>query len=145
MTLVEQKVKVGVRVIISRPRPNGALGSRIERVSTVTAVRPRSFDAGGLCFRMDGREWGGHNRVRLLCAEEEDNSNGSLPNDPEASGLERAERAREDAILAFLLSARHEKDWLKLGLQELRRIAALHGITSARGQALQASNGNAQE
>jgi len=41
-------------------------------------------------------------------------------------------RAKEDATLAFLLSSRHEMDWLNLGLDELRRIAALHGFT-ARG------------
>jgi hypothetical protein len=145
MAIEELKVNAGDRVVISRPRPNGALGARIERTSTVTAVRSKSFDAGGLCFRMDGREWGGHNRARMLTQGEESVSDGSLANDPDSSGIERAERAKEDAILAFLLSARNEKDWLKLGLHELRRIAALHGIPSARTEAVQVSNINPRE
>jgi hypothetical protein len=144
MALEEEEVKVGGRVIISRPRPNGTLGARIERFSTVSAVRPKSFDAGGLCFRMDGREWGGHNRARFPSAEE-GISDGSLTNDPEASHHERADRAREDAILAFLLSGQHEKDWLKLGIHELRRIAALHGIPSARAKVFHAPTSNAHK
>ena len=49
----------------------------------------------------------------------------------------RAERAKEDAVLAFLLSSRHETEWLKLGLEELRRIAALHGIMAMRVDTLE--------
>ncbi|MGD0627706.1 MAG: hypothetical protein ABR987_00040 [Terracidiphilus sp.] len=134
----ELNVKVGDRVIISRPRSAGSFAASIDRYSTVSAVRTRSFDAGGLCFRNDGREWGGHNRVRLVAPEEAESNDGSLTGD--ASGLERAERAREDAILAFLLSSRHEKEWLKLGLHELRRIAALHGITSTKKETLKAAS-----
>jgi hypothetical protein len=37
-------------------------------------------------------------------------------------------------VLAFLLSSRPEKEWLKLGIIELRRIAALHGIMARRTQ-----------
>ncbi len=125
----ELSVKVGDRVIISRPRAAGSFAADFDRFSTVSAVRPKSFDAGGLCFRNDGREWGGHNRVRLIAPEEVE-GDARLP--AGASGLDRAERAREDVMLAFLLSSRHEKEWLKLGLHELRRIAALHGIASAR-------------
>jgi hypothetical protein len=40
-------------------------------------------------------------------------------------------------MLAFLLSSRHEKEWLKLGLPELRRIAALHGIMAMGADALE--------
>lgn len=138
-------VKVGDRIVISRPRPNGTLGARIERTSAVTAVRTRSFDAGGLCFRMDGREWGGHNRARTLTQNEAGVSDGSLTNDPDPSASERVERAREDSILAFLLSSKNEKDWLKLGLAELRRIAALHGIRTARTEAVPALKSHARE
>jgi hypothetical protein len=145
MALEEEEVKVGGRVIISRPRPNGTLGARIERISTVSAVRLKSFDAGGLCFRMDGREWGGHNRARMSSTEEEAISDSSLTSNPGSSDSERAGRAKEDVILAFLLSTRHEKDWLKLGLPELRRIAALHGIPSARTGVVPVSNSNARE
>jgi hypothetical protein len=145
MNMEELTVKVGDCVIISRNRTKGSFAADIERFSNVTAVRPKSFDAGGLCFRMDGREWGGHNRVRLISPVEEENSIGSPAKPREASPLERADRAKEDAILAFLLSSRHEREWLKLGLHELRRIAALHGIPSARTEAFQASNGNSQE
>lgn len=136
MDAQELDVKVGDRVIISRSRSAGSFAASIDRSSTVSAVRVKSFDAGGLCFRNDGREWGGHNRVRLIAPEESGNGAGSPPRD--AVGLERAERAKEDAILAFLLSSRHEKEWLKLGLHELRRIAALHGIRSTRKEAVSA-------
>jgi hypothetical protein len=112
----ELNVNVGDRVVISRPRSVGSFAASVDWFSTVSAVRAKSFDAGGLCFRNDGREWGGRNRVRLAAREE----------------LE----AKEDAILAFLLSSRHEKEWLKLGLDELRRIAALHGIKSGRKEPL---------
>lgn len=77
-----ERVMVGDRVLISRPKSlNGIgnrlgnrfgklLGDRIGRPSTVTAVRPQSFDAGGLCFRHDGREWNGHNRVQFIARAE---------------------------------------------------------------------------
>jgi hypothetical protein len=136
MDFPELNVKVGDRVIISRPRAAGSFATDFERLSTVSAVRPKSFDAGGLCFRNDGREWGGHNRVRLIAPDEAD-YDASLPAAAgDASRLDRAERAREDVILAFLLSSRHEKEWLKLGIHELRRIAALHGIAPARKEPL---------
>ena len=132
MDLRELRVKVGDRVVISRPQSTSRFAASIERLSTVTAVRSKSFDAGGLCFRNDGREWGGHNRIRLVPQEENSNDSGSLAGAEEASRLERAERAREDSVLAFLLSSRQEEEWLRLGIHELRRIAALHGIGSAR-------------
>lgn len=141
----ELKVAVGDRVIISRPNSSRRFAASVERTSTVTAVRPRSFDAGGLCFRNDGREWGGHSLVRLLSQAEEEPSAGALAEAAEASRLERAERAREDVLLAFLLSSRHEEQWLKLGLEELRRIAALHGITSPRRKDREAPEINAYE
>ena len=133
----ELNVKVGDRVIISRPRSTGSFASSIDRFSMVTAVRAKSFDAGGLCFRNDGREWGGRNRVRLATREELETLAGSSIESNDANSLDRPERAREDAILAFLLSSRHEKEWLKLGLPELRRIAALHGIKSGRKESLE--------
>jgi hypothetical protein len=145
MTPEELKVKIGDHVVISRPRPNRVLGARIEGISTVTAVRPKSFDAGGLCFRTDGREWGGHNRVRLLTPEEQGPFDGSLTNDPKAPDPENAGRKGEDAILAVLLSSRDEKDWLKLGIHELRRIAALHGISSQRMKTSPAPKRNDQK
>lgn len=139
MDLQELNVKVGDRVVISRPRSAGSFAASVDRISTVSAVRARSFDAGGLCFRNDGREWGGHNRVRLVAPEEVESNAGALASADDAANFERAERAREDAILAFLLSSRHEKEWLKLGLHELRRIAALHGITSTGKEPLNAA------
>jgi hypothetical protein len=105
----------------------------------VEAVRPKSFDAGGLCFRYDGREWNGHNRIRLIQREEELNEIRAREAAREADLVERTERASEDVILAFVLSCRHQQEWLKLGLPELTRIAALHGITSPRAEALHAS------
>ena len=140
----EIKAAVGDRVIISKPSSDRPYASMIERISTVTAVRPKSFDAGGLCFRNDGREWGGHNRVRLILQAEEETSDRSLADSAATSRLERAERTREDVLLAFLLSSRHQEQWLKLGLEELRRIAALHGITSARMKAIDTSDTRAQ-
>ena len=134
----ELNVNVGDRVVISRPRSVGSFAASVERLSAVSAVRAKSFDAGGLCFRNDGREWGGRNRVRLAAQEELEALAGSLIVSDDRNSLERPERAREDAILAFLLSSRHEKEWLKLGLDELRRIAALHGIQSGRKEPLQA-------
>jgi hypothetical protein len=134
----ELNVKVGGRVVISRPRSAGSFASTIDRFSTVSAVRAKSFDAGGLCFRNDGREWGGHNRVRLMAPDEVESDSVSPAAANDGSSLDRAERAREDTILAFLLSSRHEKEWLKLGLPELRRIAALHGIKSTRKEPLEA-------
>ena len=135
----EGKMQVGDRVIISRPGSEGLFSARIERESTVTAIRPKSFDAGGLCFRNDGREWSGHNRVKLIPHEADEQERRLLAATLEVERFERAERAREDVILSFVLSCRHQEEWLKLGLEELRRIAALHGITSPRAEALQAS------
>jgi hypothetical protein len=135
----ELNVKVGDRVAISRPGLGGRFAARVERLSTVTAVRPRSFDAGGLCFRYDGREWSGHNRIRLIPREEDEIELRTQATVHEADLVERAVRAREDVILAFVLSCRHQDEWLKLGLSELSRIAALHGITSARAEAITAS------
>jgi hypothetical protein len=136
MDAQELNVQVGDRVCISRPRSVGSFALSVDWFSTVSAVRPKSFDAGGLCFRNDGREWGGRNRVRLVAPEELDTLAGSPVTANGVDSLERPERAGEDAILAFLLTARHEKEWLKLGLPELRRIAALHGIESTRKERL---------
>ena len=138
----ELKIKVGDRVVISRPASTQLFAARIERFSTVTAVRPSSFDAGGLCFRNDGREWNGHSRVRLVLSDEAREEASSLAATEEET---RAERAQEDAMLAFLLSSRHEMEWRKLGLQELRRIAALHGIKDQRADHLDALNAEAQD
>jgi hypothetical protein len=134
METQELSVNVGDRVLISKPRTTGSFTANMERFSTVSAVRPKSFDAGGLCFRNDGREWGGHNRARLIAPEEAQNDDRSLAATNDTSREERAARAQEDAILAFLLSSRHEKEWLKLGLPELRRIAALHGIPTSSAE-----------
>ena len=130
----EIDVAVGQRVRISRPGADGRFTGRVERFARVTAIRAKSFDAGGLCFRRDGREWNGHNRVFLVPIEEASEDT-SLIKPHEAILMERAERAREDVTLAFLLSCQHEKQWLRLGLNELRRIAALHGIAPGRGEA----------
>jgi hypothetical protein len=136
----EVTIQVGDRVIISRPRSTSRFAGNIERLSTVTAVRPKSFDAGGLCFRNDGREWGGHNRLRLIPPDGEQDPVEARTRADEASRLERSGRAREDSVLAFLLTSRPEKEWLKLGIDELRRIAALHGIMPTRAQSLAALN-----
>jgi hypothetical protein len=131
------KIKAGDRVIISRPTSADRYAARIEQFSTVTAVRPASFDAGGLCFRYDGREWKGHNRIRLVLPDKAREEAITVRVVEETS---RAERRREDAMLAFLLCSRQEKDWLNLGLEELRRIAALHGIMARRGNPVEALN-----
>jgi hypothetical protein len=107
----------------------------MERLSTVSAVRAKSFDAGGLCFRNDGKEWRGHQRVRLISPpqEMEDRVALELSEDEKRRDderqVKRAKRSTENAILAYLLSYRQENEWLNLSLHELRRIAALHGIT----------------
>jgi hypothetical protein len=108
----------------------------MERLTTVSAVRAKSFDAGGLCFRNDGKEWRGYQRVRLISQPQEEMADGVGPElsedekrrDDERQ-IKRAKRNTENAILAYLLSYRQENEWLNLSLHELRRIAALHGIT----------------
>jgi len=134
MDMDELRVRVGDRVVISRPQSDSRFAAHIERYATVTAVRARSFDAGGLCFHNDGREWGGHTRIRLMTQMEAERDSLSRPTAADAIRQEREERAREDSVLAFLLSSQQEKDWLKLGLDELRRIAALHGIRAGRAE-----------
>jgi hypothetical protein len=138
----ELKIKVGDRVVISRPTSIQLFAARVDRYATVTGVRSRSFDAGGLCFRMDGREWKGHSRVRLAAADASTHATISPATVEEASG---SEQAREVALLASLLSSHHEMEWLKLGLVELRRIAAQHGITAGRGEALEGMNAEGQD
>ena len=69
MDKAELDPKVGDLVIISRPASTRPYAARIEKLATVTATRPRSFDAGGLCFRKDGKEWKGHNRVRPMLSD----------------------------------------------------------------------------
>lgn len=135
----EIKVRVGDRVVISRPDSNDRLAPGKERRATVEAVRTKSFDAGGLCFRYDGREWNGQNRIRLIPREQDEIETQAAKAARAENFIERAEHAREDVILAFVLSRRHQNEWLKLGLPELTRIAALHGIASARTEALNAS------
>ncbi|MGA2218161.1 MAG: hypothetical protein ABSG51_08745 [Terracidiphilus sp.] len=137
MNRKDLNIKAGDRVIISRPTSIDRYAARVDRFSVVTAVRPTSFDAGGLCFRYDGREWKGHNRIRLVLSEDAREEAVSLAAVEETS---RTERAKEDAMLAFLLSSRQEQDWLNLGLEELRRIAALHGIMAALAEPLEALN-----
>jgi len=132
--------KVGDRVIISRSRPNSRFAEGMERLASVSAVRPTSFDAGGLCFRYDGREWRGRSQVRLISEEEERNYLCSLAKADEESRLESTEREREDVILASLLTYRHEKEWLELGLDELRRIASMLRIGFARTEVPEASD-----
>jgi hypothetical protein len=44
-----------------------------------------------------------------------------------------------------LLSSKHEKEWLKLGIIELRRIAALHGIVPIRAEPMAGLNMDARE
>ncbi len=141
MDRIELKINVGDRVIVSRPTSIQRYAGRVEQFSTVTAVRTKSFDAGGLCFRNDGREWNGHNRIRLILSDKAGKETTSLMGVEEAS---RVERAGEEATLAFLLSSRHEKDWLKLGLQELRRIAVLHGIMPRSANPIEVPNADAQ-
>src|ERR1700722_9983369 len=89
MDAQELNVNVGDRVVISRPRAAGSFAASMVRFSTVSAVRTKSFDAGGLCFRNDGREWGGHNRVRAAELEELEALTGSLNMPGDGSSLER--------------------------------------------------------
>jgi hypothetical protein len=142
MKKLDLKVKVGDGVVISppsSPRSSPAPASpapAMERLSTVSAVRAKSFDAGGLCFRNDGKEWRGYQRVRLISQPLDVMENRVAPElsedekrrDDERQ-VKRAKRSTENAILAYLLSYRQENEWLNLSLHELRRIAALHGIT----------------
>jgi hypothetical protein len=138
-------VKVGDRVVISRPRSSSRFATTVDRSAFVTAVRPKSFDAGGLCFRNDGKEWSGHNRVCLI-PEFEGEFKVAVQADPEeVLRRERTECAREDVRLAFLLSFRHEEQWLRLGLNELRRIAALHGIGIETVDATSTATANGQD
>jgi hypothetical protein len=60
------KVSIGYRVIISRPGSKWPFAESYGRFSFVSAVRPKSFDAGGLRFRNNGRQWNGDNRVDLI-------------------------------------------------------------------------------
>jgi hypothetical protein len=129
-----RRVKVGDRVIISRPQSNSRFPKTVDRYACVDAVRPKSFDAGGLCFRLDGREWSGHNRVCLAPTRADTSQSASQADDAEAAHVRSIEREREDVQLAILLSYRHEQEWLKLGLDELHRIAALLGIPAAKAQ-----------
>jgi hypothetical protein len=147
MNSVEFNVNVGDCVIISRPRSNRRFASSIERPSTVSAVRPKSFDAGGLCFRYDGREWGGRSQVRLVSTEEQHpmDAMAEISRADEARRLDRAEREREDVLLASLLSYRHEHEWLRLGLGELRRIARLLGLQFGNTEPLEATDLNVNE
>jgi hypothetical protein len=75
----------------------------------------------------------------LIPREEEEIENRLLAVARETELLERAERGRDDIILAFVLSRIHEKRWLRLGVEELKRIAVLHGITSPKAEALGSS------
>jgi hypothetical protein len=139
MKKLDLKVKVGDGVIIypsSSPRPSPG----VERLSTVSTVRPKSFDAGGLCFRNDGKEWRGHQSVRLISPPQDENDGGVVPElsedekrQAEERQIKRAKRSTENAILAYLLSYRQEDEWLNLSLHDLRRIAALHGIILKKG------------
>ena len=138
----ELKVKVGDGVVISRPTSTQPFAPLIERLANVTAMRAKSFDAGGLCFRYDGREWNGHNRIRLVHSVETRRARISLS---AAEDAMRAEQAREVAMLASLLSSHHEMQWLELGVEELRRIAALHGIRSLRADSLEALNAEVKD
>jgi hypothetical protein len=81
----------------------------------------------------------------LISQEEEEDYIHSLARAEEEINVERAERGREDVFLASLLTYRHEKEWLELGVDELRRIAAMFGISHARAQALEASDLNANK
>src|SRR5580658_2505811 len=80
-----RRVKVGDRVIISRPQSNSRFPKTVDRYACVDAVRPKSFDAGGLCFRLDGREWSGHNRVCLAPTRADTSQSASQADDAEAA------------------------------------------------------------
>ncbi len=70
MNLDLRRIQVGDRVVISRPRSLHNLRETIDRLVVVTAVRATSFDAAGLCFRLNGKEWSGRHRVRLIVVED---------------------------------------------------------------------------
>jgi hypothetical protein len=108
----ELEVKVGDRVIISRPRTAGSFAASLDRFSTVTAVRAKSFDAGGLCFRYDGREWGGHNRIRLLEPEEVGSESGVLASieDLQTIPLEAIDRERRRMGSVQTMNLRRERN-----------------------------------
>jgi hypothetical protein len=145
MTVQETGINVGDRVIISCPRSSSRFAANIERLSTVTAIRPRSFDAGGLCFRVDGREWYGRSHARLISHEEEEDFLRALARADEERRHEIEDKEREEVVLASLLTYRHEKEWLQLGLDELRRIAALLGIHHGSAQGAEVKAALAEE
>jgi len=126
----ELRICTGDRVVISRPTSTQRHAIRRERLATVTAVRPSSFDAGGLCFRNDGREWNGHNRVRLIHLDEAREA-AILPAAVEAAEL--AERAIQNEKQAFV-SSTLQSDRLKPDLEELPRMQALRAMMSRRQQ-----------
>jgi hypothetical protein len=111
-------VKVGDRILISKPSSNAGLAAISGFAATVLAVRPKSFDAAGLCFRMDGREWRGNRWANPMAAKDRRNAANPLAGDGEAELA-----PGEEAILASMLSTRSETEWLNLGVDELRRIA----------------------
>lgn len=111
-------VKVGDRVLISKASSSAGLAAISGFAATVLAVRPKSFDAGGLCFRMDGREWRGNRWANPIAAKGRRNTANPLAGDRESEFA-----SDEEAILASMLSARSETEWLNLGVEELRRIA----------------------
>ena len=133
------RVQVGDRVVIAKPASSDHMAPWVERVSFVTAVRAKSFDAGGLCFRLNGQGWNG--RHYLLGAAgnretpfpkhttEETKTQERLPF---GSGLiPCVPPSREAVVLAFLLADQPEEEWLSLGVLELRRIAAMLGVVSS--------------
>ena len=126
----ELRICAGDRVVISRPTSTQRHALRCERLATVTAVRPRSFEAGGLCFRNDGREWNGHNRVRLFHSDEPGEA--AIP-PAVVEAAEFADRAIENEKRVFV-SSPLQTDRLKPDPEELRRVQALHAMRSRRQQ-----------
>jgi PAS domain S-box-containing protein len=124
----ELRVKVGDGVFIFNTQDNGSIAEVSRRFTRVTAVRPKSFDAGGLCFKYDGREWRGRSMVRLTTRDEEAAYFRAAPEPSRVNRPRPRDEEREDAILAARFSYRDEREWQELGLVELRRIADLLGI-----------------
>lgn len=85
------EIQVGDRILISKPSSNSPYAPIIRCVARVTAVRPKSFDAGGLCFRKDGVQWSGYSRAHPISGTEREGSVKSLDGDgatgsPESAG-----------------------------------------------------------
>jgi len=117
--------KVGDYVLITDQSSNRPFSLLCGDAAKITAISPDSFEAGGFGFRKDGAECNGHHHACLLPEMDWHGCGDHLMGHGQGNGLEAPEWPFEDIILPLLLSTRSPKEWLGLGLPELRRISAL--------------------